>query len=102
MTGLVLVGGAAVAGIAFGQTVDGYDVDGCATQAMPTASCYDRFNNTLPMLNTLQLAGYIGGGVLVATSVILFATAPSARQAPALSVVVGPGGNVGLGYGGRF
>ncbi|MFO0651906.1 MAG: hypothetical protein U0326_37140 [Polyangiales bacterium] len=45
--------------------------------------------------------GYIGGGALLATSVIPFVTAPSAHREPALSFGVSPGG-LSFGYTRRF
>lgn len=103
VSGAALVVGGAIAGAAFLATKDGYEADGCSTAERPTQSCDDRYYETLPMLNTLQLAGYIGGGVLVATGVILLATAPAAaRTAPTVSFGVGPGGGATVSVEGRF
>ncbi len=101
--GVALTGSAVVSGLMFVSRRDEYNRSGCVEQPR-TDACTTQYNQTiadLRPLDTLQYVGYIGGGVLLATSVILFATAPSAQRAPAVSLGVTPGG-LSFGYGARF
>lgn len=101
--GVALTGGAVVSGLMFLSRRDQYNQTGCVEQPR-TDACTAQYNQAiadLEPLNTLQYAGYIAGGALLATSVILFVTAPSGARAPAVSLGVTPGG-LSLGYGARF
>lgn len=101
--GVALTGGAVVSGVMFVSRRDQYNQSGCVEQQR-TDACTAQYNQTmadLEPLNTLQYVGYIGGGALLATSVILFVTAPSTQRAPAVSLGVTPGG-LSFSYGARF
>lgn len=100
-TGAALLVGAAVAGGVYQATVGTYADQQC--EVIPAnSSCqttYDRFG----MLNTLQWIGYVAGGVLAGTGVVLILTAPrrNERPAPTISVSSGPG-LLGASLSGRF
>lgn len=99
-TGVVLVGGAVVAGLMFNGTADDYAAQRCA-EVDVTASCQDQFDR-LGTLNTLQWIGYVSGGALIATGVTLLLMAPRARGVErAWRCGVGPG-TVGVACGLRF
>lgn len=97
--GVALVGGAAVAGAMFLSQRDEYLQANCLAPPA-TGACEGRYDD-LDALHTLQFLGYIGGGALLATSVVLFVTAPSAHREPAVSFGVTPGG-LSFGYTRRF
>ncbi len=96
--GLALVGGAVVSSLMFPSAESDYLRDACRERPSDTPTCQSQYG-TLEALQALQYVGFIGGGVLVAASAVLFATAPS--RAPAVSVGVTADG-VGLSYRGRF
>jgi hypothetical protein len=99
--GLAFVGGGAVSGAMFLSQRDAYTESRCLYDQSPQrSSCWTQYNDLEP-LNTLQYVGYIGGGALVVTSVILFVTAPSATRAPTLSMNLTPGA-VSVSYGAHF
>ncbi len=97
--GVVLVGGAAVAGAMFLSQRDDYLQANCLAPPA-TGACQGRYDD-LDTLHSLQFAGYIAGGALIATSVILFVTAPSVHRDPAVSFGITPGG-LTFGYTRRF
>ena len=68
------------------------------SQQSPTAACWDDYG-TMETLETLQWAGYVGGGVLAAAGLVVFLTAPS--RAPAVNVSLAPGA-ASITYGGSF
>lgn len=102
-TGAALAIGAAVAGGVFQATESDYATEQCEVRPANTnpdcESMYGRFST----LNTLQWVGYVAGGVLAGTGVVLLLTAPRSheRPAPAISLGAGPG-LLGASLSGRF
>lgn len=98
--GLAMIGGAVVGGLMFQSTFDEYNQQRCAELDL-TASCQDQYDR-LGTLNTVQWIGYVGGGALLATGVVLFVTAPrSTRSDVSWRCGLGPG-TAGVSCGARF
>ncbi len=98
--GLALVAGGAVAGGLFLDAEGDYQARRCVDVA-PDAGCQSTFDS-FATLNALQWTGYIAGGALVATGVVLYLTAPRStpqRSAVACGLMAGA---VGASCGGRF
>lgn len=89
--GLALLAGAAVSGLWFQSTASDYERQDCP-QIELNDRCVAQYDE-LKTLQTLQLAGYLGGGALALTGIVLLATAPrTPRRAslfcsPALGIV---------------
>lgn len=98
--GLATIGGAVVGGLMFQSTASDYEQQRCADVDL-TASCQDQYDR-LGTLNTVQWIGYLGGGALLATGVVLFVTAPrSTRSDVSWRCGLGPG-TAGVSCGARF
>ena len=99
--GLALIATGVVSGVVFQGTRESYDGERCSELSSPPAACGERYS-TLNTMNTLQWVGYLGGGALLATGVVLLLTAPTRRSAPSVGVALMPDGGFGLSYGARF
>ncbi len=98
--GVAMLGGAVVSGLMFQSTYSDYEQQRCA-DIPPIAACQDQYDR-LEALNIASWVGYVGGGVLAATGVVLFVTAPrSQRREQSLRCGLGPG-TVGVACDVRF
>ncbi len=98
--GVALVAGGAIAGALFVSNESDYQSRRCVAVA-PNADCQSTFDS-FATLNALQWTGYLAGGALVATGVVLFLTAPRStpeRTAFSCGVTLGV---AGASCGGRF
>jgi serine/threonine-protein kinase len=106
VSGLVL-GGLGVVGLGVGTAAGLIAIDKnnqaletCASNSCPTDDGSDLTSEAFDAA-TLSTAAFVAGGVLLATGVVLYVTAPRAQQTTALSVTPTPGGAF-VGLGGKF
>lgn len=102
--GAVVGVGLGVVGHVIGQpAADKWNSESMCTAASPTADCVEA-RNTAESMGVLRAAGFIGGGVLAATSIVFFiATPPRVETTTRTAFRCAPNlASPGLSCGGRF